>query len=188
MIVVDLRHVGTTAWLSEVLKISVGTSVSCAAQSFSTRPGMLSGPAALHGLILDRVFLTSAGDRQSAWSLGGVGSFCAGVSFCKPWIKVVECIREGWIIITGLWRGLVFSDGLNGLPQTICVSLLSVKWFFEHMTILHFWCHRTDWLLLFWGLLYLLIWMLHLWSLAAHKHLLSSTAFGLHMWWWSWWL
>ncbi len=52
MIVVDLRHVGTTAWLSEVLKISVRTSVSCAAQSFSTRPGMLSGPAAFR-----RVFL-----------------------------------------------------------------------------------------------------------------------------------
>ncbi len=59
MIVVDLRHVGTTAWLSEVLKISFRTSVSCAAQSFSTRPGMLSGPAAFRGLILDRVFLTS---------------------------------------------------------------------------------------------------------------------------------
>ncbi len=43
MIVVDFRHVGMTAWLSEVLKISVRTSVSCAAQSFSTRPGMLSG-------------------------------------------------------------------------------------------------------------------------------------------------
>ncbi len=82
MLVVDLRHVGTTAWLSEVLKISVRISVSCAAQSFSTRPGMLSGPAAFRGLILDRVFLTSAADRQSAWSLGGVGSFCAGVSFC----------------------------------------------------------------------------------------------------------
>ncbi len=63
MIVVDLRHVGTTAWLSEVLKMSVRTSVSCAAQSLSTRPGMLSGPAALRGLILDRVFLTSAGNR-----------------------------------------------------------------------------------------------------------------------------
>ncbi len=55
-----------TAWLSEVLKISVRTSVSCSAQSFSIQPGMMSGPAALHGLILDRVFLTSAGDRQSA--------------------------------------------------------------------------------------------------------------------------
>ncbi len=71
-----------TAWLSEVLKISVRTSVSCSAQSFSTRPGILSGPTALHGLILDRVFLTLAEDRQSAWSLGGVGSFCADVSFC----------------------------------------------------------------------------------------------------------
>ncbi len=66
MIVVDLRHVGMTALLSEVLKISVRTSVSCSAQSFSTRPRILSGPAALSGLILDRVFLMSAGDRQSA--------------------------------------------------------------------------------------------------------------------------
>ncbi len=41
-----------TAWLREVLKISVRTFVSCSAQSFSTRPGMLSGPTALHGLIL----------------------------------------------------------------------------------------------------------------------------------------
>ncbi len=65
MIVVDLRHVGMTAWLSEVLKISVRTSVSCSAQSFSTWRGMLSGPAALRGLILDRVFLTLVGDRQS---------------------------------------------------------------------------------------------------------------------------
>ncbi len=46
------------------------------------QPGILSGPAALRGLILDRVFLTLAGDRQSVWSLGGVDSFCAGVSFC----------------------------------------------------------------------------------------------------------
>ncbi len=66
---------GTPAWLSEVLKISVRTSVSCAAQSFSTRPGMLSGPAALRGLILDRVFLTSAGDRQSAPVVGRCGQF-----------------------------------------------------------------------------------------------------------------
>ncbi len=70
---------GTTAWLNEVLKISVRTSISCAAQSLSTRPGMMSGPAALCGLILDRVFLTSAGDRQSTWSFGDVCSFCAGV-------------------------------------------------------------------------------------------------------------
>ncbi len=48
---------GTTAWLSEVLKISVRTSVSCSAQSLSTRPGMLLGPAALRGLTLDRYSL-----------------------------------------------------------------------------------------------------------------------------------
>ncbi len=36
--------------------------------------------------------------------------------------KSGECIGEGWIIITGLWRGLVVSDGLNGLPQAPCVS------------------------------------------------------------------
>ncbi len=81
-----------TAWLSDVLKISLRTSVSCSGQSFSMRPGMLSGLAALRGLILDRVFLTLPGDRQSAWSLGGVGSFCAGVSFCisnreKKWLS-----------------------------------------------------------------------------------------------------
>ncbi len=51
MMVVDLRHVGMTAWLSEVLKISVRTFVSCSAQFFSTWQGMLSGPAALRGLI-----------------------------------------------------------------------------------------------------------------------------------------
>ncbi len=55
-----------------MLKISVRTSVSCASQSRSTWPGMLSGPAAFRGLILDRVFLTSAGERQSTWSFGGV--------------------------------------------------------------------------------------------------------------------
>ncbi len=44
------------------------------------------------------------------------------------------------------------------------------------MTVLHFWCHGIDWLLLFWGLLYLLIWTLHLWYLAAHEPLLSSMA------------
>ncbi len=82
MIVVDFRHVGTTAWLSEVLKISVRTSVSCAAQSFSTRPGMLSGPAAFRGLILDRV-LSYVGCRQTErLVVGRCGQFCAGVSFC----------------------------------------------------------------------------------------------------------
>ncbi len=51
----------------------VRTSVSCAAQSFSTRPGMLSGPAAFRGLILDRFFLMSAGDRAPGrWEVWAV--------------------------------------------------------------------------------------------------------------------
>ncbi len=35
---------------------------------------------------------------------------------------MVDCIWEGCVIITGLWWGLVVRDGLNGLPQTPCVS------------------------------------------------------------------
>ncbi len=64
---------------------------------------------------------------------------------------MVECIGEGCVIITGLWRGLVVSDGLNGLPQVPCVSAVCevIVDFFEHMTVLHFLSHRTDWLLLF---------------------------------------
>ncbi len=56
------KQVGMDASDSEVLKMSVNTSDSWCAQSFSTRPGMLSGPAALRGLIPLRVLLTSAVD------------------------------------------------------------------------------------------------------------------------------
>ncbi len=53
---------------------------------------------------------------------------------------MVECIGEGWIIITGLWQGLVVSDGLYGLPQAPCVSAVRevIVDFFEHVTVLHF--------------------------------------------------
>ncbi len=66
---------------ARLLKISVRTSVSCAAQSFSTRPGMLSGPAAFPGLILDRSSLRRLQTDRAPGHLGGVGSFCAGVSY-----------------------------------------------------------------------------------------------------------
>ncbi len=76
-----------------MLKISVRTSVSFSAQSFSTQqPGMLSGPTALSGLILDRFILTSAGDRQSAWSLGGVAVF---VQVCHSAFQTVN--KSGWV-------------------------------------------------------------------------------------------
>ncbi len=65
------KQVGTDASDSEVLKMSVNTSDSWCAQSFSTRPGMLSGPAALRGLIPLRVLLTSAVDTLRGMSPNG---------------------------------------------------------------------------------------------------------------------
>ncbi len=191
MIVVDLRHVGTTAWLSGVWRYLLDIRQPVAAQSFSTRQGMLSGPAALHGLILDRVLPYVSWERQSAWSLGGVAVF---VQVCHSAFQTVN--KSGWVHRGGMchhhrpvagacsqWWSEWLATGF------VCLCCLwSDCWFFEHMTVLHFWCHRTDWLFAVWRLLYLLIWIFHLWSLAAHEHLLSSTASGLHVWWWSWWL
>ncbi len=51
--------------------MSVKTSVSSTAQSLSTRPGVLSGPGALHALILLRDLLTFSGDSVITWSPGG---------------------------------------------------------------------------------------------------------------------
>ena len=55
-----LRHVGTVACGSEMLKMSAMTDESWGAQSLRTLPGTPSGPAALQGLILCSVLLTSA--------------------------------------------------------------------------------------------------------------------------------
>lgn len=49
------------------------------AQSLSTRPGMLSGPEALHGVIPLRDRLRLSGDGVSIWSPGGGGGLlCRG--------------------------------------------------------------------------------------------------------------
>ncbi len=177
-----------TAWLSEVLKISVRNIRQLCSTVFQYTARYVVRTRSLSWLILDRVFLTSAADRQSAWSLGGVAVF---VQVCRSAFQTVN--KSGWVYRGGMDHhhrpvaGLVVSDGLNGLPQAPCISAVRevIIDFLSMLTVLHFWCHGTDWLLLFWGLLYLLIWMLHLWSLAAHEPLLSSTAFGLHVWWWS---
>ncbi len=73
------KQVGTDASDSEVLKMSVNTSNSWCAQSFSTRPGMLSGPAALRGLIPLRVLLTSAVNTlRGVSSNGGISLMWGG--------------------------------------------------------------------------------------------------------------
>lgn len=55
-----LRHVGTVAWDSEVLKMSVITVESWCTQSLRALPGTPLGPAALQAFIFCSVFLTSA--------------------------------------------------------------------------------------------------------------------------------
>lgn len=62
------------------------TSVSWSARAPSTRPGILSGPAALCGLTLVRVLLTLAVDRDSTW-LSGKGVALYSPS-CVPFKQV----------------------------------------------------------------------------------------------------
>ncbi len=99
--VVALKHVGTTAWLSEMLKMSVKTSVSSTAQSLSTRPGMLSGPGALRALILLRDLLSVI-----TWSPGGGGVFCAVVLFCAS--------KRAKKAFSSFSRGMVLSQVCGG--------------------------------------------------------------------------
>lgn len=57
------------AWLREMLQISVQTSDSSSGQTFSTHPGMLSGHAAFHVLVL---FVSAELMMTSGRSDGGV--------------------------------------------------------------------------------------------------------------------
>ncbi len=127
MMVVALKHVGTTAWFSEMLKMSVKTSVSSTAQSLSTCPGMLSEPGALRALILLRDLLTLSKDSVITWSPGGGGVFCAVVLFCasKRAKKAFSSFSRGMVLVTGLWWGLVVRNGLNPLPQAPSVSAVA---------------------------------------------------------------
>ncbi len=106
MMVVALKHVGTTACLSEMLKMSVKTSVSSTAQSLSTRPGMLSGPGALRALILLRDLLTLSEDSVITWSPGGGGVFCAVVLFCAS--------KRAKKVFSSFSRGMVLSQVCGG--------------------------------------------------------------------------
>lgn len=79
--VVALKQVGKTAWIREMLKMSVKTTESSNAQSLCTQPGILSGPRALRTLIFVRDLLTVSGVRVITWSPEGDGIFCAVVLF-----------------------------------------------------------------------------------------------------------
>ncbi len=70
MMVAALKHDGTTAWINEVLSMSVRTQASWSAHSLTTRPGMLSGPAAFRALTFLRVLCTSTVSSLSACSWG----------------------------------------------------------------------------------------------------------------------
>lgn len=78
--VADLRHSGTEM-CRDVLKMSVKMSLSWFVQSLKTHPGMLSGPAALRGLMWDRTLLTLVGVRRRVCSSGRGVAFWVGVMF-----------------------------------------------------------------------------------------------------------
>ena len=78
MMVEVLRHTGTTAWESEMLKMSVQTSVSSYAQPLSTFPGILSGPVALRGFMRCSDLLTSSSDTLRGRCPGGTVSLELG--------------------------------------------------------------------------------------------------------------
>lgn len=86
-ILVRLKHVGTTAWHMDVLKMSVRTSVSSSGHSFSTQIGMLSGPSALRSLIFERYFQMLAGHRDRTWSS------VRGDNFCAVHLRAVSCFK-----------------------------------------------------------------------------------------------
>ncbi len=136
MIVVDLRPVGMTAWLSEVLKISVRTFVSC------SRPGMLSGPTALHGLILGG---SSLRRLETDRVPGCLEVWAVFVQVCHSAFQTEN--KSGWVHLGGMCRHHRPVVGACSQWCSVCLYWLwSDHWLFEHMTVSHFLCHRTDWL------------------------------------------
>lgn len=64
---------------------------------------MLSGPAALHRLILWRVLLTSAGVTLRGLSSGGGVSLVLGKVFIEAFVESIESVGRGPLGIVHLW-------------------------------------------------------------------------------------
>ncbi len=113
--------------------MSVKTSVSSSSQCLSTRVGTLSGPGALHELILLRDLLTLSGDSVITWSPGGGGvQWCcflpqreqrphsAGIWFCHRWRLVV---RNGLYPLTQAPSAFAVTETMGYPPGVLSLSL-----------------------------------------------------------------
>ncbi len=117
---------GQQPWLSEMLKMSVKTSVSSTAQSLSTRPGMLSGP-----------------ELCVHWSCWGISSRGPGTASLPGRREEVESSVQWCCFVpqseqrrhsarsAGGWCchrsvvGLIVRNGLYSLPQAPSVSAVA---------------------------------------------------------------
>lgn len=77
-----LKHDGTLACFRGGFTMSVKTTFSSSAQSFSTLPGMSSGPAAVQVLMGESVLFTLVADKHRGWSCAGGWATCGRVLFC----------------------------------------------------------------------------------------------------------
>ena len=79
MMVVVLKQEGTVQRLMERLKMDVRTSASSLAHALRARPGMLSGPAALRGLMFLRTLCTCPDETVGGGERGRVLLVCEGL-------------------------------------------------------------------------------------------------------------
>jgi hypothetical protein len=86
-VVAILKHVGTADWDMERLNMSVNTPVSWSVHALRTQLGMPSEPAALQGLTLLNVLLTSATEKESPQSF--VACYVGGTVLSSKWAKNV---------------------------------------------------------------------------------------------------
>ena len=175
--VVTLKHIGTTILLREVL-MSMKTSANWSAHPLSTLPGMLSGPAAFHWLILWRV-----SSSHQSWLDTGPGHWEEGWSSLPshhsvPWTKR----RSRLVHLRGRdhchrWGCTVDGDGLDVLLHAPQVSAsLEVAVDSPGLSVLCLSDGPGQLPLLFFGQPCCLLWRQSLETSLAHAPLQSSTA------------